>query len=315
MPHRRTVVLLSLAAIVATALGAAAPASSDPPTSFPGAPPAFAMPAGGHSSSHANAFGGRDTTLFNADGSVFALRSTNARGRVLRSEFHLPGNQGIVGYPTYAAGAAARAVQSHAPRSGRRLQAYCGSDSRNPTAQYWNKSILWYWVSGSTPGYLDPTNTLTSLRGAHTEWVNNDNWCGIGDAAAENTAYQGTIGSTFGQNGLNTVGWGSVDALNSSICPPNTGLIACTIYWYNTSTNVISEEDTRFDNAHGTIWYNGSLSTRYDVFSTMAHELGHGLGFAHVNDSSNVMWPYINRGDVSNRHLGRGDANENNAKY
>jgi Matrixin len=242
------------------------------------------------------------------------VQSTNGRGLPLRTEFHLAANQGVVAYATYPA-TGARTIQSTTARPRRSLQASCGNDVRNPTAQFWNQTIRWYWVSASTPGYLDPTNTLTSLRNAHTEWIANDNWCGIADGAGENTSYQGTIGSTFGQNGLNTVGWGSVDALNSPICPPNTGLIACTIYWYNTGTNVISEEDTRFDDAHGMIWYNGSLSTRYDVGSVMAHELGHGLGFDHVNDSTNVMYPAATRGDVSNRHLGRGDANENNAKY
>ena len=312
----RTFMLVSMALLAAAALSAAAPASPGP-TAFPGAPPPFVTPAGGHSVVHANVFGGSDTTLYKADGTVFAIQSTNGRGLPLRTEFHLANNQGVVAYPTYPAsrGTGARTVQSRRARPRRRLQSSCGNDARNPTAQFWNTTIQWYWVSGSTPSYLDSTNTLTSLRNAHTEWITNDNWCGIADGAGEVTSYQGTIGSTFGQNGLNTVGWGSVNALNSSICPPNTGLIACTIYWYNTSSNVISEEDTRFDDTQGMIWYNGSLSTRYDVGSVMAHELGHGLGFAHVNDSTNVMYPYASRGDVSNRHLGRGDANENNAKY
>ena len=306
--NRRTIV----AALVLAAAGAAASASAraqGPPSTFPGHPPAFVTPAGGTSTAQPNQFGGQNVTLRRSDGSLYATQSTDSAGRPLTTWFDLGNGASTAVSATYSA-SSSRALAKRRPR--RHLAASCGNDSRNPLSVQWGGSMNWYWVSSSTPSYLDQTNTLTSLRSAHTEWVNVVNWCGIGDGSTLNTAYQGTIGTNFGQNGINSVGWGSVAALGLSGCSsPNT--IACTEWWASGST--ITESDTRFDNTGRTTWYNGSLSTRTDVQSTMAHEMGHSAGFDHVNDSTNVMYPTIFLGDTSNRELGRGDANEDNAKY
>jgi hypothetical protein len=47
----------------------------------------------------------------------------------------------------------------------------------------------------------------------------------------------------------------------------------------------------------------------------MVHESGHTLGFAHVSATDVVMDPFVRRGGVTGRLLGRGDAIASNAKY
>ena len=47
----------------------------------------------------------------------------------------------------------------------------------------------------------------------------------------------------------------------------------------------------------------------------MVHESGHTLGFGHVQADDVVMNPFVKRGGVSGRLLGRGDAVASNAKY
>jgi hypothetical protein len=306
--NRRTIAAALVLAAAAVAVSAAARGQGAPPT-FPGHPPPFVTPVGGTSTAQPNQFGGQDVTLRRGDGSLYATQSTDAAGRPLTTWFDLGNGASTAVSATYSA-SSSRALATRRPR--RHLAASCGNDSRNALSVKWGGSMNWYWVQSSTPGYLNLDNTLTSLRSAHTEWVNVVNWCGIGDGSTFNTAYQGTIGTNFGQNGINSVGWGSVAALGLSFCSaPNT--IACTEWWASGST--ITESDTRFDNTGRATWYNGAASGKTDVQSTMAHELGHSAGFDHVNDSTNVMYPTIFTSDTSDRELGRGDANEDNAKY
>ena len=294
--------------LLATAALAAAAHGGGPPSTFPGQPPPFVTPAGGARAVTPNAFGGRDVTLTRADGSFFAVQSSDAAGRVLSERYDLGNGESTGVSSTFAGGDRPLALRA-APR---RTAASCGGDTRNALSIKWGSTMNWYWGSGSKPSYLDTTNTLTSLRDAHTEWTQVVDWCGIGDSSSFNTSYQGLTTLSFGHNGTNTVGWGSVGALNLSGCS-STSTIACTEWW--TSGSTIVEADTRFDNTGRTTWVNGAASGKTDVQSTMAHEMGHVAGFGHVNDSTNVMYPTIFTDDTSNRKLGRGDANEDNAKY
>jgi Matrixin len=306
--NRRTIAAAFVLVAAAVAASAIARGAGPPPT-FPGHPPPFVTPAGGAKSEQPNQFGGRDITLRRSDGSVYATQSTDAAGRPLTTWFDLGNGDSTAVSATYV-DSSSRALATRRPR--RHLAASCGNDARNPLSVKWGSTMNWYWGQGSTPGYLNLTNTLTGLRSAHTEWTQVVDWCGIGDSSSFNTSYQGTTTQGFGHNGINTVGWGSVAALGLSFCSaPNT--IACTEWWASGST--INESDTRFDNTGRTTWVNGAASGKTDVQSTMAHELGHSAGFDHVNDSTNVMYPTIFTNDTSNRKLGRGDANEDNAKY
>lgn len=306
--NRRTIAAALALAAAVVAVSAAARGAGPPPT-FPGQPPPFVTPAGGTRAAQPNQFGGQDVTLRRSDGSVFATQSTDSAGRPLTTWYDLGNGDATAVSATYGA-SSSRALATRRPR--RHLAASCGNDVRNPLSVKWNSTMNWYWGSSSTPGYLNLDNTLAGMRAAHTEWTQVVDWCGIGDSSSFNTSYQGTTTQGFGHNGINTVGWGSVAALNLSGCSsPNT--IACTEWW--TSGSSIVESDTRFDNTGRTTWVNGAVSGKTDVQSTMAHEMGHSAGFGHVNDSTNVMYPTIFTDDTSNRELGRGDANEDNAKY
>jgi hypothetical protein len=280
------------------------------------------VPVGGSQIVRPDQQGGQSVTLLRADGSVFATQDLDPQNRPLETWFDLGNGESTSVDVTYggpdrstvslAANHRSAARRAASGDKHARLFAYCGSDSENQRSDRWFTTMNWYWVSSSTPGYLNQTNTLTSLRDAHTEWVNNINWCFLADFSTFSTAYQGTIGTNFGKNGINSVGWGSVAALGLPGCS-GPSAIACTESWDSGST--ITESDTRFDDTGRTTWFNGNASGKTDVQSVMAHELGHSAGFEHVNDSSNVMYGTVFTGDVSDRELGRGDANEDNAKY
>ena len=62
-------------------------------------------------------------------------------------------------------------------------------------------------------------------------------------------------------------------------------------------------------------WVNGQVRGRYDIWSVVAHEMGHLAGFGHVSNQYNVMWTTQLTNDIEKRSLGLGDARENNAKY
>ena len=286
-----------------------------------GAPPPFVVPVGGSLHREEISGGGERTVLLRADGTLFAERETDFAGRPVRERYDLGHDRGVEVNADYveegsgdstAPAPAQSAPHGAAARRPSANSASCGSDDQNPNADRWTTTLRWYWVSSSTPAYLDPTNTLASLRNAFTEWVTNENWCLIADASALASSYQGTTVSAFGQNSTSTVDWGSIAALNLSGCSsPNT--IGCTLRWFVGTQSV--EADVRLDDTGRTTWYNGNASGKTDVQSLMAHEVGHMIAFGHVPDSTNVMYGTIYTNDVSNRKLGRGDANANNAKY
>ncbi len=60
----------------------------------------------------------------------------------------------------------------------------------------------------------------------------------------------------------------------------------------------------------------GAAAGEYDVQHVFAHETGGAIGFNdNASDPSVVMYIAVNTNDTSNRKLGRGDANADNAKY
>ncbi len=103
-------------------------------------------------------------------------------------------------------------------------------------------------------------------------------------------------------DGANVAGWGNITALCGS------SAVACSQTWL-VGTSIV-ETDQEFSTGYS--WCNGSCTN--DVQSIAAHETGHGIGFGHVNDSTNVMYPTVQSG-TSNRQLGKGDALEADAKY
>jgi hypothetical protein len=281
----------------------ASTASADrPPTAhdYPILPPPFVVPPGGHETVSANAFGGNDINIDRADGSLFAHRVTAAHGRVLSTAYSFTDGTGIELSLTYGGPASAH--------SARHLAASCGGSAQNATRHVWTQTLNWYWNQASTPGNLNLTNTLTGLRNARVEWESVVDWCGFDDLSTMNFTYQGTTTLGYGHNGVNTVGWGNIGATGCT----GSNVIACTRTEWD-GNNHLTEADTRLSDAAP--WANNGALGYYDVQSDFAHETGHAIGFDHVTDSTNVMYPTLFTGDVSNRALGKGDALEDNSWY
>jgi hypothetical protein len=149
------------------------------------------------------------------------------------------------------------------------------------------------------------------MRSAHAEWETNDNNCLIPDNSAMNFTYKGTTNLGVGQNGVNTVGFGPFPVWDCS-----SGNAGCSKEWTRFGDpDHYAEADIRLNS--GFRWQNGTSggSNEWDVWHVMAHEVGHNIGFDHVSDTNQVMWPNFGPDSISNRQLGEGDARENNAKY
>jgi predicted Zn-dependent protease len=90
-------------------------------------------------------------------------------------------------------------------------------------------------------------------------------------------------------------------------------VLACAIIWR--ANGVLLEADLLF-NVHLS-WMTNSFfdRDRFDIEGVATHEFGHIVGLAHVNSLGEVMYPSEGAGDVSDRKLGRGDAEFVNRKY
>jgi hypothetical protein len=197
---------------------------------------------------------------------------------------------------------------SGAKRQARR-SANCGANDQAYSNWYVASTVLWWWNQSTTPSYLNQSSTLNSLQNAHSQWTTVSDWCGIPDLAAATQSYGGTTTRHVTNDGVYIVEFGSVDALGGGCA----GSAACTIT--NTAPDLhVIDSDTRFDTTR-TTWINGGASGKIDIWSTMAHEFGHTLGFAHAPTSQNVMYGARRANDITDQLLGRGDANEVNTKY
>jgi hypothetical protein len=271
-----------------------------PATPYSGEPPAFAVPAGGTEVDRPAANGAVFCQISRADGTPFAEALQDAQGNVLDARYYRATGKLLetldASYPASGSGQHAAVVQ-------------CNTDAEATIGNsFWTTTINW-WIT-STPSYLDQASVISAVRAAHTEWVSNVNYCGYADNSGFGTAYQGTIGKSFGQNGYSTFGWGDVSAIGCG------SALACTHTWYDPNTGKPDETDTRMSTA--VFWDMAGQS--YDVQSIAAHEVGHSAQFDHVtnaanNDWTNLMWPYWAPADTTGRKLGRGDSLEDNKYY
>jgi hypothetical protein len=294
--------------------------------------PTFATPAGGRRVDKAAPAGGRETTLLRADGVPFAQRVDDTRGRPIVTEFFTAtGELELVIFADYSGGDGSdeaaladmpasisqlhRAIGDIArPHRRSRIEGllshiYCGGTAWSDISAKWTQQMNWYWNSASTPGYLNQTNTLTSLRSAHAEWESNINHCGYSDFSTVNIAYRGTTTAGYGDNGINTIGWGNISTTGC-------GSTAIGCARVEAGFSSISEADIRLSNS--ATWINGKASGKFDVQYIAAHEVGHTIGFRDIDenfDCTVLMCGHVFSNDTSGRKLGQGDAIGDNTKY
>jgi hypothetical protein len=306
------VLALAFAAASVTAATSTAIARTDPRLlplhGMETGPPPFVIPPGGSRTEAPRPDGGATITLRRADGTTYATRETDPAGRPVDTDFYDAAGAAFMGISAdYLAPPGRRSL------SGRNhLAAACGLDARNPISQKWLTTFNWYLVSSTIPANITGADAVAALRAARVEWESNINWCSwIADSSTVNFTYQGTIGPTpISNDGVNIVGWGDTSAYCSG-----SGTVGCSVRSYGSNNNIIGA-DIRLNIVNVT-WSTATPtpSDREDVQSVMAHETGHTIGFDHVSSSENVMWSINPKGDTSDRKLGHGDANENNAKY
>lgn len=276
---------------------------------FPGAPPLFELPQGGSVSVETDAAGEVVFTLKRADGVLFAEAHV-LHGRTVEGRFYDDGGTlAAVTTAIYAeAGpSASRALAKRgSPTAAKRTLGTC--DQTQWTALPWalgGGTFTWIFNSASTPSGLSVDTTETYLRNGHAQWYNNTNWCGLADNSVFGMAYGGRTTQGWGDNGVNTVGFGDMAPIGCS------GALACT--WTQAPSGVVQESDTRFDRTAP--WINGQAANKYDTWSVMAHEVGHTLGFDDVTDTGNTMYHSGIQNSVLHQQLGKGDATGNNSKY
>lgn len=172
--------------------------------------------------------------------------------------------------------------------------------------------------TGASAGFSGFTLETTS-SGAHMVWATNNvgyyynlqllplqgsldsaasEWNGVGTPLHLSDSGP-TTASGYGPNNENVVSFGN-------IADPTT--LAATAVWSNTSTGAISEFDIEVnqnDYNAGDFSTGTPSSTQYSATSTLLHELGHGIGFDHISDTSQIMYPCIPPGVV--KTLGWGD--------
>jgi hypothetical protein len=112
-------------------------------------------------------------------------------------------------------------------------------------------------------------------------------------------------------NGINTIRWrigkewiGMSGGAGSST---NTDALAVTTVTYRINSGVIIDADIDV-NGRDFQWTTNGESQRFDIQSTISHELGHVLGFDHSGDQSATMWAYSHPNDVAKRDLAEDDA-------
>lgn len=288
---------------------------------FPGAPPVFAVPPGGSIEVSDSPGPALEYTLIRADGVVFARALSDQSGAVIRATwFDDSGRPVTETTATYLSNGASRSLaQARAPLTTKRRATNCNSSAYGFITGQWasGTTFTWYFVAASTPSGVSIDTTETRLRSAHATWYNNTNVCGIADNSAVSIAYGGRTSSSFGNNGISTIGFGDVGAIGCT-APPGQTVLGCTQNWFYLGNN-FTESDTRLNDQ--VPWVNGAASGKIDIETIAVHEIGHSMGLGDLSCAgvSNVMESGCDASyfynSIAHRSLGLGDALGNNAKY
>jgi hypothetical protein len=156
----------------------------------------------------------------------------------------------------------------------------------------------WRW---SAKSFGQSSKTLTAMKKAHEAWDMTLTDCsGYKDDTKFTTTYKGTTTRHAGVlDGTNAVDKAD---LSKSAC--GGAAIACTWVWQ--SGDDYTEADTRF--ATDVKWSNSGADGAYDYRGIAAHEFGHSIGLADLDDSGKLTMHFQGAlGYTGQRTLGRGD--------
>jgi len=166
----------------------------------------------------------------------------------------------------------------------------------------WNTLPISYVINPSGSG---PSQTFveSAISTAAETWDN-----ATGEELFNNAYRVNTTASWGIADSQNVLTWGNY---------AQSGVIAVTRYWIDTTTKSIAEFDIMFDIDY--VW--GDATTNplvMDVQNIATHEMGHGIGLSDVYKvpcSAVTMYGYSNNGDISKRSLEQPDITGLQALY
>jgi len=112
--------------------------------------------------------------------------------------------------------------------------------------------------------------------------------------------YMGTTTRGNETDGYNVVSWQPIDGPN--------GTLAQTAYWFDSSTQLMTEFDIVFDEDE--TWSTTGEPSKFDVQNVGTHEVGHTLvleDLYDLADSEQTMYGYSSKGETKKRTLEAGD--------
>jgi len=179
----------------------------------------------------------------------------------------------------------------------------CAETGNAWSGNKWASNGIGYYTNFGAFGAFSGFFVNETQNGFHT-WQFMYNTCSFAapPAVAEvlATANLGTTSASFTSNdGINVVDGGTLTGGCS-------GALACTVSV--SSAGAILDADIRLNTAFP--WTIGASAGYYDIWSAIAHEAGHAIGFGHSSwNDTLVMYPIQEPNDTSHRYLGLGDYN------
>lgn len=191
----------------------------------------------------------------------------------------------------------------------------------DPTTGNNVSSIPLYVNTGSIPSGYSQTAVLRRITDAAHTWSKVRNKCHFrnhGKVPAVDLApsYSTTASPTSLRDGLNTIGWTTPVVCNHPL------FSSCTqARWNRPKDTIIYEFGIQIStNPNYHFWMSprpmdSAHAGYYDFWSTMAHEIGHGLGFGHVSNDGRaadyvkqqIMYAYTYHTTIYKRYLGGSD--------